>query len=149
MIFAFISMTAMFFIRNSKYVETKVGQQILDDHKGFDFKERLKKGMYKGTLKHLSSGIFTPFFSTLLADISEGKERAGIYALINTITAVLSVIIGSASGFIYAADPRYIFYLTASITALCAIGVILFLVQGKKQKSAGNTMKQLAEGEKP
>ncbi|NLE25163.1 MAG: MFS transporter [Clostridiaceae bacterium] len=258
MVFAIISMTAMFFIRNSKYVETKVGQQILDDHKGFDFKERLKKGMYKGTLKQLSSnkqlglamivqvlfnliiplgaynsmyflpymtdylgidkaaasilggvyagvmlfvflfitpntskknmpasilgglllqtaaffwitmlphgiilyaalavgiysfghGIFIPFFSTLLADISEGKERAGIYALINTVTAVLSVIIGSASGFIYAADPRYIFYLTAFITALCAIGVILFLIQDKKQKSVGNTIEQLNEGEK-
>lgn len=256
-LFALISMTAMFFIRNSMYVETKVGQQILDEHKGFDFKERLKKGMYKGTLKQLSSnkqlrtamivqvlfnliiplgaynsmyflpymtdylgidkaaasilggvyagvmlfvflfitpntskknmpssiltglllqtvaffwitmlphgimlyavlavgvysfghGIFIPFFSTLLADISEGKERAGIYSLLNTATAVLSAIIGSASGFIYAVDPRYVFYLTAFITALCFIGMILFLMQGKKQKIADNTTEQLVEGE--
>ena len=256
-IFAMLSMTAMFFIRNSKYVETKVGQQILNEHKNFNFKERLKKGIYKGTFKQLSSnkrlriamavqilfnliiplgaynsmyflpymtdylgidkaaasilggvyagvmlfvflfitpntarknipasiltglflqtaaffwitmlphgmmiyavlavgiysfghGIFMPFFSTLLADISEGKERAGIYSLLNTVTAILSAIIGSVSGFIYAADPRYVFYLTAFITALCFIGMIMFIVYDKKQASAENDTKPLAEVE--
>ena len=242
-IFAMLSMTAMFFIRNSKYVETKVGQQILNEHKNFNFKERLKKGIYKGTFKQLSSnkrlriamavqilfnliiplgaynsmyflpymtdylgidkaaasilggvyagvmllcfvynantarknipasiltglflqtaaffwitmlphgmmiyavlavgiysfghGIFMPFFSTLLADISEGKERAGIYSLLNTVTAILSAIIGSVSGFIYAADPRYVFYLTAFITALCFIGMIMFMYMIKSRQ---------------
>ncbi len=254
-IYAILSMTAMMLIRNSRYVETKIGQQIRDKQKGFAFKELIKKGMYKGTLKQLLSnkllrlamivqilfnliiplgaynsmyflpymtdylgidrgaasilggayagvmmfvflfitpntsrknipasiltglflqtaaffwitmlpegillyailavgvyslghGIFIPFFSTLLADVSEGRERAGIYSLLNTISAVLSAVIGSASGFIFAADPRYIFYLTAFITSLCFIGMILFIAYERKQKNTENGAKHLAE----
>ena len=93
----------------------------------------------------LGHGIFIPFFSTLLADVSEGRERAGIYSLLNTISAVLSAVIGSASGFIFAADPRYIFYLTAFITSLCFIGMILFIAYERKQKNTENGAKHLAE----
>ncbi|NLL67172.1 MAG: MFS transporter [Clostridiaceae bacterium] len=244
MIFAMLSMTAMVLIRNKGYVETKVGQQILNAQKGVPYKEILKKGMYKDTIKQIFSnkllmlamaiqilfnltiplgaynsmyfipymtgylgidkaassvlggvyagvmlfvflfitpntkrknihasiltglflqtvafllitmlpegillfavlavgiysfgyGIFIPFFNTLLADISEGRERAGIYSLLNTIVAIFSAIIGSVSGYIYAADPRFIFYLTAFITSLCFIGMVSFIVYDKKHK---------------
>ena len=49
-------------------------------------------------------GIFMPF-SALAGRYFEGKERAGIYSLLNTVTAILSAIIGSVSGFIYGRSP--------------------------------------------
>lgn len=79
-------------------------------------------------------GIFMPFFSTLIADVSEGKERAGIYSLVNTVTAVLSALIGLGSGFLYAAAPRFIFYITALLLGLCVIGMFVFIANETFQK---------------
>jgi len=70
-------------------------------------------------------GIFMPFFSTMLADVSEGKSRAGVYSLINTATAVLSALIGLGSGFLYAAAPRFIFYITALLLGLSILSMLL------------------------
>jgi len=53
MIFAIISMTAMIIIRDINYTETKVGKQILEEHKGLAFKDVLKKGLYGGTITQL------------------------------------------------------------------------------------------------
>lgn len=245
MIFAIISMTAMIIIRDINYTETKVGKQILEEHKGLAFKDVLKKGLYGGTItqlrnnsrlkiaflvqvlfnltlplgafnsmyfapfmteqlgidkaavsilggvyagvmlmvflfitpvisrKHMSAsiltglflqavaligitavpegiiffailavalysfgyGIFMPFFSTLIADISEGRDRAGIYSLVNTVTAVLSALIGLGSGFLYAAAPRFIFYLTALLLGLSIIAMFVLIADDKKQRT--------------
>jgi len=70
-------------------------------------------------------GVFMPFFSTLLADVSEEKSRAGVYSLINTATAVLSALIGLGSGFLYAAAPRFIFYITALLLGLGILSMLL------------------------
>lgn len=245
MVFAVISMTTMILVRNKYYTETRIGQQILDEHKGLAFKEVLKKGLYGGAVdqvrknnrlkiaiviqvlfnltlplgafnsmyfapfitEHLGIdkatvsvlggvyagvmlfvflvinpattkkrmptsilsglliqaiallgitivpkgflffailavglysfgyGIFLPIFSTILADVSEGRDRAGIYALVNTITSVLSSLIGLGSGFLYAAAPRFIFYISTLLLGLSIIAMLLFVAYEKKQKS--------------
>lgn len=242
MIFAVISMTVMVLIRNKNYTETKIGQQILDEHKDLAFKDMLKKGPFGGAFaqlrnnsrlrlavliqvlfnltlplgafnsmyfapfmteqvgidkalvsilggvyagvmlmiflfitpsisrKHMPSsillglslqaialigitavpkgilfyavlavalysfgyGIFMPFLSTLVADVSEGRGRAGIYSLVNTTTAVLSALIGLGSGFLYAAAPRFIYYLSALLLGLSFIAMLLFVANEKE-----------------
>lgn len=236
MIVAIISMSTMILIRHRFYKETRIGQQILDEHKGLSVKQVLKKGIYGGALKvirenpgtglivlvtilfnlslplgtyssiffapfmtdhagidkamvstlsgvfsvvmlfsflminprlgkfggtgsiltglamqavsilmmaftqggslvyagiwlgfyALGYGIFRPYMDTALADVTEGKARAGIYSFINTATSVFGAVFGLTSGYIYAANPRMLFYITAGITVLCILGMMRF-----------------------
>jgi MFS family permease len=60
-------------------------------------------------------GIFRPFVDSLFAEISEGRERAGIYSLINTVTCIITALIGFVSGSIYRYEPRLIYVLSIVI----------------------------------
>lgn len=233
MIFAIVSMTIMILFRNHCYKETRMGREILDEHKGLKLRDIARKGIFGGAFKGLGNnpgaaliaavyilfnltlplgafnsmyfapymtgqagidkasvsilggvyagimllmflvvnprmgkkggtgsifsglliqgaalvlitvipkgglipaglcvalyglgfGIFKPFLDSLLADVSGGRERAGFYSLVNTAVSVFSALIGYASGYIYAFDPRLIFYVTAGILVLCAIAM--------------------------
>lgn len=242
MIFAIVSMSTMIISRNHFYRETRMGQQILDEHKGSRFRDIARKGLFRGAFRVLGKnpgaaliiavnilfnltlplgafnsmyfalfmtgqvgigkasvsilggiysgvillvflavtprigkkggtagmlsglviqgaslvmialipkgvlaaaclcvalyglgyGIFKPFLDSLTADVSEGRERAGLYSLVNTAISIFSALIGYASGYIYAFDPRWIFFSTAVILGICAIGMVCFIwINGK------------------
>lgn len=242
MIFAIVSMTVMILLRNHFYRETRMGQEILNEHKGLKLRDIVGRGFFRGAIKLLRNnpgaslivavsilfnltlplgafnslyfapymtgqvgidkasvsilggiysvimllvflvvnprmgkkdgtgnilsglmiqgvsvvliamiprgglisacicvalyglgfGIFRPFLDSLLADVSEGRERAGLYSFVNTVTSVFSALIGYASGYIYTLDPRWIFYSTAIILALCALGIAYYMIINRK-----------------
>ncbi len=79
-------------------------------------------------------GIFRPFLDTMLAEVTEGNERAGIYSLINTVTCVITALLGFVSGSIYVFNPRLLYII--SILILLA-SIILLGAYGRLTK-AGN-----------
>lgn len=80
-------------------------------------------------------GIFLPFFNALFADASVGREMAGIYSFTLTLTSTLGAIIGAVSGFIYAAEPRLIFFITVLLLSLCALTMLAFKINENKHQS--------------
>jgi MFS family permease len=70
-------------------------------------------------------GIFKPFADSMLAELTEGKDRAIIYSLVNTGIAALSSIMGFASGFIYDLNPRLIYITSIFILSFCLVILIL------------------------
>ena len=79
----------------------------------------------------LGYGLFLPLFNALFADVSDGDERAGIYALSNTFSAIFSAVVGSISGFIYSFQPRLIFLISFILIVICIITILLFIVYSK------------------
>ncbi len=76
-------------------------------------------------------GIFRPFVDSMFAEISEGRERAGIYSLIGTITCIATALIGFVSGSIYKYEPRLIYVMSIVILG---ISFILLSVYHKLKK---------------
>ncbi len=70
-------------------------------------------------------GVFRPFVDSMLAEVSEGTERATIYSFLNTITCIITALIGFISGSIYILNPRLIY--VASICILLANMVLVSL----------------------
>lgn len=64
-------------------------------------------------------GMARPFIDAMLAEASEGANRAGVYSLINTITCVLTAAIGLVSGSVYIFNPRLIYVISVIILAVC------------------------------
>lgn len=62
--------------------------------------------------------IGKPFLDTLLANVTGGKERSGIFALNNTVISVLCAIIGLVSGYLYNIKPYLIYIFSIGILAL-------------------------------
>jgi MFS family permease len=62
-------------------------------------------------------GIFKPFLDSMLAEVSEGKERAGFYSMINTVICAITALLGFVSGSIYKHDPRLIYIISIAILA--------------------------------
>lgn len=73
-------------------------------------------------------GIFRPFLDSMLAEVTEGNERAGIYSLVNTVTCVITALLGFVSGSIYVLNPRILYII--SIAILLA-SVVLLWVYGR------------------
>lgn len=73
-------------------------------------------------------GVLRPFIDSMLAEVTEGNERAGIYSMLNTITCIITALIGFVSGSIYLYNPRLIY--VASIIIL-VISIILLEVYYK------------------
>lgn len=65
-------------------------------------------------------GISKPFIDTALAEVSEGKERTGIYALTNTVTTISCIFAGFLSGYLYSLRPALIYFLSILILILCS-----------------------------
>lgn len=74
----------------------------------------------------LGFGMFRPFIDTLLAEVTEGKDRAGIYAIVNTITCIVIALIGLASGSIFDFNPRLLYVLSILILLACIIILAYF-----------------------
>lgn len=71
-------------------------------------------------------GIAKPFLDSLLAEVTTGKERTGIYALQNTALSAMSALSGFASGYLYEIRPELIYILSIVILLGC-VGILKFL----------------------
>ena len=80
----------------------------------------------------LGFGLFRPLVDTLFADITEGKERAGLYGLNNTLTSVLSALAGFHSGRLYEAAPVSIYLFSFIILLLCVAALFIYAFMEKK-----------------
>lgn len=78
----------------------------------------------------LGFSVFKPFGDAMLAQVTEGAERSGIYALINSVTALLSSILGAFSGYIYALNPRLI-YMVSIVILLINTCILTVFVRRK------------------
>ena len=74
----------------------------------------------------LGFGIFRPFIDLLFAEVTEGRERAGIYSIVFTFTCVVTALIGFVSGSIYAFNPRLIYIMSIAILLICILVLLIF-----------------------
>lgn len=79
-------------------------------------------------------GVVKPFNDSLLAEVTQGKERAGIYALHNTAVSISSAGMGLASGYLYESNPNLIYVISISILVI-GIGLLIWLRLGQKKMS--------------
>jgi MFS family permease len=81
-------------------------------------------------------GIGKPFLDSLLAEVTTGKERTGVYALQNTALSAMSALAGFASGYLYKIRPGLIYFLSIFILTAC-VGILIFFSseQAAEQKS--------------
>ena len=88
----------------------------------------------------LGFGIAKPFIDSILAEVTEGKERAAIYAIYNTAVSVLSAGLGFASGYLYELNPALIYMISMGILVLC-MGPLFWLNTAKRRaQSADNVL---------
>lgn len=80
----------------------------------------------------LGFGLFRPSIDSLFAEVTAGKERAGLYGLNNTLTSILSAMAGFFSGKIYNKSPVSIYILSIVILLLCFVGLISYALLEKK-----------------
>lgn len=86
-------------------------------------------------------GIFRPYIDTLLAEVTEGNDRAGIYAIINTVTCLSTAGIGFVSGTMYLHNPRLLYDISIGILAFCAVLLTVYLkFIRRKPANFGNTL---------
>lgn len=90
-------------------------------------------------------GIFRPFLDTMLAGVTEGNERAGIYSLINTVTCVITALLGFVSGSIYVFNPRFLYLISiaillASVVLLGVYGRLTHTVNKAVDHTEGNAV---------
>lgn len=77
-------------------------------------------------------GLLRPFVESMLAEVTEGSGRAGIYSMLNTITCIITALIGFVSGSIYLYNPRLIY--VASIIILVTSIILLEVYHKLKPK---------------
>lgn len=83
-------------------------------------------------------GVVKPFNDSLLAEVTQGKERAGIYALHNTAVAFSSAGMGLASGHLYQSNPNLIYVISISILFI-GFGLLFWLRLDQKKNTTVNT----------
>lgn len=74
----------------------------------------------------LGYGVVKPFNDSVLAEVTPGKERAGIYALHNTAVSISCASMGFASGYLYKSNPNLIYLISIGILLIC-IGFLVRL----------------------
>ncbi len=74
----------------------------------------------------LGFGVAKPFIDSLLAEVSGGKERAGIYAIHNTAVSIFCAVLGFASGYLYEISPNLIYIISIGFLLIC-IGFLNWL----------------------
>jgi MFS family permease len=82
----------------------------------------------------LGFGVVKPFNDSLLAEVTQGKERAGIYAIHYTAVSIASAVMGFASGHLYQSNPNLIYVISISIL-LAGIGLLIWLRLGQKKNA--------------
>lgn len=64
-------------------------------------------------------GLFRPFLDSTLAEVTQGRARAGFYALQNLAVSLLCAAMGSVSGFLYHWNPISIYLVSIGILLVC------------------------------
>lgn len=85
----------------------------------------------------LGYGVVKPFNDSVLAEVTAGKERAGIYAIHNTAVSISSAGMGVASGYLYKSNPDLIYVISIWILIVC-IGFLAWLGSFQKKAIASN-----------
>jgi MFS family permease len=83
-------------------------------------------------------GIFRPYIDTLLAKVTEGNDRAGIYSIVNAISCLSTALIGFVSGSMYLFNPRLIYIVSVAILAICAVILGAYLRYGEKKPESSD-----------
>lgn len=96
------------------------------------------------TLYAVGFGIYRPFIDTLLAGVTEGNDRAGIYSIVNTITCIATALIGFVSGIMYIFNPRLIYIVSIALLAICITLLLVYMWYGKSRAA---TMEMHAEAD--
>jgi len=89
--------------------------------------------------------LFRSFSDAILAEVSAGRERAGIYSLTNTVISLFSVLIGLSSGYLYAYNPRSIYILSIGILLLSAVFLFMLLKIGNHNEKHPITQNEVTE----
>lgn len=90
----------------------------------------------------LGFGVVKPFNDSLLAEVTQGKERAGIYALHNTAVAISSAGMGLASGHLYQSNPNSIYLISIGILLICTGFLVWLGLYHKKAVNYPNSISQ-------
>jgi MFS family permease len=81
----------------------------------------------------LGFGMAKPFIDSVLATVTRGKERAGIYAFYNTAVSLLSAGMGIASGYLYRINPAWIYRISIGVLLVC-IGLLFYMDRVSKRE---------------
>lgn len=71
-------------------------------------------------------GMVKPFIDSILANATSGKERAGVYAIHNTMVSLVSAGLGLFSGYLYAVKASWIYLISIVLLVTC-IGFVLWV----------------------
>ena len=71
-------------------------------------------------------GVFRPFVDSMLAEVSEGASRAGMYSMVNTITCMMTAIIGFVSGRLYIYNPKLLYIVSTVILGICMLLLVVY-----------------------
>ncbi|MGD8401002.1 MAG: MFS transporter [Bacillota bacterium] len=82
----------------------------------------------------LGFGMAKPLVDSVLGMVTDGKERAGIYAIYNTVISVGCTSLGFGSGYLYRYKPAII-YLTSIAILLMCLGCLIWLRRSRAQKT--------------
>lgn len=76
------------------------------------------------------------YIDSLLAAVSGGRERAGIYAFSNTFISLFGALLGLLSGFLFSRKPSLIYVLSIFLLLLCAGILIIYELEERKTKAS-------------
>lgn len=87
-------------------------------------------------------GIFRSFIDSLLAEVTEGSQRAGIYSIINTVTCISTAIIAFISGSLYVYNPKLLYVASILILLLCT-AILIWLMKATEKDTESSLMKTI------
>ena len=90
-------------------------------------------------------GLLRPFLDAMLAEVTEGRERAGFYALQNLAISFLSAGVGFISGFLYHRNPVLIYLLSMGILLACA-SLLIYYGKSRRNTAGRNETSPLSQG---
>jgi MFS family permease len=93
----------------------------------------------------LGFGMAKPLADSVLGMATGGKERAGIYAIYNTVISIVCTSLGFGSGYLYRYKPATIYLVSIVILVLC-IGCLVWLERWSAQKMVGWKTEEYCKG---
>jgi MFS family permease len=96
-------------------------------------------------LAALGFGMAKPLVDSVIAMVTSGKERAGIYAINNTVISVGCTGLGFGSGYLYRYQPAAIYLISIAILLLC-IGCLIWLERAKVPKTTSWKEEEYCKG---
>jgi MFS family permease len=85
------------------------------------------------TLYSIGYQVLFPFVQSMLADATEGSERAGIYSVQSIVVGLFTAGAGTAAGSLYSVNPRFLY--GASLVLLSLMVILVAILRKLHQKS--------------